>query len=483
MRGLKNCVCRRATAAQDLTGRAGITRTANKVEQPTREFSSTSDVIIHKLSSSRTGLRLASVDMRQDAGTCLIDQGKGDMAHRREPAMSRCIFSASAIAVAVLTSAIAHAQAQSSSDGQSIFRFDTFGDEQLWTDTLRLQEALKTVSPRTALSVGLKVDSDALPQKLIDDIKAGRVNLDDPAVTIQLLKRNAVIGVITDNAVKSVGITCALCHTQVDNSVAPGIGRRLDGWPNRTLDVGKIIALSPALTDAQKAPFLTWGPGFFDPRFQYFNGTIIVSQNNNPTLPVVIAPAFGLLGVNFETYTGDGQISYWNNYVGVTQMGGHGSFSDARIGISVTQTPDQVTPKLPALLQYQLSLQTPPPPDGSFNKGAAKRGEDVFNGPGRCATCHIPPLFTDVNNNKNNPNLPLLHSPGEVGQEAVYASRSATKIGYRTTPLRALWQHPPYFHDGSAPDLLAVVNHYNSVLMLGLTDRQKADLVEYLKTL
>ncbi|MFL6929218.1 MAG: hypothetical protein ACJ8FK_04855, partial [Xanthobacteraceae bacterium] len=246
MRGLKNCVCRRATAAQDLTGRAGITRTANKVEQPTKEFSATGDVIIHKLFSSRTGLRLASVDMRQDAGTCLIDQGKGEMAHRREPAMSRCIFSASAIAVAVLTSAIAHAQAQSSSDGQSIFRFDTFGDEQLWTDTLRLQEALKTVSPRTALSVGLKVDSDALPQKLIDDIKAGRVNLDDPAVTIQLLKRNAVIGVITDNAVKSVGITCALCHTQVDNSVAPGIGRRLDGWPNRTLNVGKIIALSPA---------------------------------------------------------------------------------------------------------------------------------------------------------------------------------------------------------------------------------------------
>jgi hypothetical protein len=271
--------------------------------------------------------------------------------------MSRCIFWASAIAVALLTSAVAHAQ--SSSEGQSIFRFDTFGGEQLYTDALRLQEALKNVSPRTALSVGLKVDSDALPAKLIDDIKAGRVNLDDPAVTIQLLRRNAVIGVITDNAVKRVGITCALCHSQVDNSVAPGIGKRLDGWPNRA----------------------------------------------------------------------------------------------------------------------------PPPPAGSFNKGAAKRGEDVFNGPGRCATCHIPPLFTDVNENKNNPNAPLLHSPGEVGQEPVYASRSATKTGYRTTPLRALWQHPPYFHDGSAPTLPAVVDHYDRVLMLGLTDRQKADLVEYLKTL
>jgi hypothetical protein len=172
--------------------------------------------------------------------------------------MSRCIFWASAIAVALLTSAVAHAQ--SSSEGQSIFRFDTFGGEQLYTDALRLQEALKNVSPRTALSVGLKVDSDALPAKLIDDIKAGRVNLDDPAVTIQLLRRNAVIGVITDNAVKRVGITCALCHSQVDNSVAPGIGKRLDGWPNRDLNVGAIIALSPAIAAEDKKPFLSWGP-------------------------------------------------------------------------------------------------------------------------------------------------------------------------------------------------------------------------------
>jgi len=396
--------------------------------------------------------------------------------------MSRCIFSAAAIAVAVLTSAVAHAQ--SSSDGQSIFRFDTFGDEQLWTDTLRLQEALKTVSPRTALSVGLKVDSDALPPEVINAIKAGQVNLDDPAVTRELLKRNAVIGVITDNAVKSVGITCALCHTQVDNSVAPGIGKRLDGWPNRDLNVGAIIALSPAIAD--KRPFQSWGPGKFDPRLQYFNGTSIVPLNS-PTLPVVIAPAFGLQGVKFETFTGDGPISYWNNYVGVTQMGGHGSFSDARVAISVTQRPDQVTSKLPALLQYQLSLQTPPPPAGSFNQAAARRGEDVFNGLGRCATCHIPPLFTDVNNNRNNPNLPLLHLPSEVGQDPRYASRSATKNNliskYRTTPLRALWQHPPYFHDGSAETLLDVVDHYDGVLMLGLTDKQKADLVEYLKTL
>jgi len=398
--------------------------------------------------------------------------------------MSRFIFSAAALSLAILTAASSNAQSQASPDGKSIFRFDTFGDEQLWTDTLQMQHALASVTPRTALSVGLKIDSDALPPELIDAIKAGQVNLDDPAVTIQLLKLNAVIGVIgkvvdPNNTLASVGVTCALCHSVVDNSVAPGIGKRLDGWPNRTLDVGAIIALSPAVTN--KAPFRSWGPGKFDARFQYFNGTSIVPLNS-PTLPVVIAPAFGLQGVKFETYTGDGVISYWNNYVGVTQMGGHGSFCDARVGICITQTPDQVTPKLPALLQYQLSLQTPPPPAKSFKNGAAKRGERVFNGAGRCATCHIPPAFTDVNN-ATDPNLPLLHSPGQEGQEPVYAARSATKTGYRTTPLRALWQHPPYFHDGSAPDLLAVVNHYNTVQMLGLTDKEKDDLVEYLKTL
>ena len=397
--------------------------------------------------------------------------------------MLRFMLSIAAMSIAFLASAVFHGQSQSSSDGQFIFRFDTFGDEQLWTDTLRMQDAISNVSPRTALSVGLKVDSDALPPELINALRAGQVNLDDPAVTIQLLKLNAVIGVIGkvlgNDRLATVGITCALCHSTVDNAIAPGIGRRLDGWANRTLNVGAIIALSPAVTD--KAPFQSWGAGKFDPRFQLFNGTSIVPLNS-PTLPVVIPSIFGLQGVNFETFTGDGPISYWNNYVGVTQMGGHGSFSDPRIGISITQHPDQVTPKLPALLQYQLSLQTPPPPAGSFNRVAARRGEDVFNGPGRCATCHIPPLFTDVNN-ASDPRLPLLHSPGEEGQEPVYASRSATKIGYRTTPLRALWQHPPYFHDGSAPDLMAVVNRYDALFNLGLTAKQKQDLVEYLKSI
>jgi len=399
--------------------------------------------------------------------------------------MSGFIASRLVAAAAILLFCIPHGQAENSdggNNGKSIFRFDTFGDEQLWTDTLQMQKILSTVSPRTALSVGLQVDSDALPPAVIDAIKAGQVNLDDPAVTVQLLALNAVVGVIgkvgPDNTLTTVGVTCALCHSTVDNSVAPGIGRRQDGWPNRALNVGAIIALSPAVTD--KKTFQSWGPGKFDARLQIFNGTTFVPQNS-PTDPAVIAPAFGLKHVVFETYTGDGVISYWNNYVGVTQMGGHGSFSDPRIGVSVTQTPDMVTPKLPPLLRYQLGLKTPDAPAGSFDEAAARRGRKLFNGVAECATCHKPPLFTDVLSGPDH-HVPFLHSPAEVGQDPVYASRSATQM-YRTTPLRALWQHPPYFHDGSAPDLLAAVNHYDSLFHLGLTDNQKADLVEYLKTL
>jgi mono/diheme cytochrome c family protein len=343
-----------------------------------------------------------------------------------------------------------------------------------------MQKAIAQVSPATALSVGLKVDSEALPPSVIDAIKAGQVDLNDPRVTVQLLKLNAVVGVIgkvvgANNNLATVGVTCALCHSTVDDSVAPGIGKRLDGWPNRTLNVGAIIALSPALTD--KSPYTSWGPGKYDARFHAFDGTTFIPLNS-PSLPTVIPPAFGLQGVGFETFTGDGPISYWNNYVGVTQMGGQGSFSDSRIGLSITQTPDLVTPKLPALLQYQLSLQTPAPPAGSFNRTAARRGAEVFNGAGRCASCHIPPTYTDVLSDP----APFLHAPSEIGADPVYASRSATGL-YRTTPLRALWQHPPYFHDGSARTLLDVVNHYNTVLGLGLTEKQKADLVEFLKTL
>jgi CxxC motif-containing protein (DUF1111 family) len=195
----------------------------------------------------------------------------------------------------------------------------------------------------------------------------------------------------------------------------------------------------------------------------------------------VIPPAYGLRGVTFETFTGDGTISYWNSYVGVSQMGGHGSFSDPRIGLNITQTPDMVTPKLPALLEYQLKLRAPEPPRGSFNRAAAQRGERLFSDAARCATCHTPPTFTDVLSGPD-PTVPFLHAPSEIGAVSDYASRTATKM-YRTAPLRGIWQHPPYFHDGRAPDLLAVVNHYDALFSLGLTASQKADLVEYLKSL
>jgi hypothetical protein len=224
----------------------------------------------------------------------------------------------------------------------------------------------------------------------------------------------------------------------------------------------------------------SWGPGKYDARHHAFDGTSLLILNT-PSIPTVIPPAYGLKDVGFETFTGDGPISYWNNYVGVTQMGGHGSFSDPRIGLTVTQKPDVVTPKLPALLAYQLSLPAPPPPPGSFNRTAAARGEIVFNGAGKCSSCHIPPTYTDVKSGPD-PRVPFLHAPAEIGADPLYAARSATGM-YRTTPLRALWQHAPYFHDGSAADLFAVVNHYDGVLSLGLTDAQKADLVEFLKSL
>lgn len=390
----------------------------------------------------------------------------------------------SAVAAYVLAISLTVAKAQSGGfDGKQVFRFDTFGDEQLWTETLQMQKAIAQVSPATALSVGLKVDSDALPASVINAIKAGQVNLNDPAVTLQLLKLNAVVGVMgkvvgTNNQLATVGVTCALCHSTVDDSVAPGIGKRLDGWPNRSLNVGAIIALSPALSD--KSPYTSWGPGKYDARFHAFDGKRFI-QLNTTSLPVLIPPAFGLQGVGFETYTADGPISYWNSYVAVTQMGGHGSFSDPRIGLRVKQLPDLVTPKLPALVQYQLSLQAPAPPAGSFDRTAAGRGQELFNGAAGCARCHMPPTYTDVLSGPD-PNVPFLHAPSEVGTEPDYASRTATGM-YRTTPLRALWQHPPYFHDGSAASLLDVVNHYDTQFRLGLTATQKADLVEFLKTL
>ena len=373
---------------------------------------------------------------------------------------------------------------QFDADGKNIFRFDTFGDEQLWTDVLRMHEVIPTIGPATALAVGLKVDVEALPRAVIDALRRGAVDLTNPAVTVELLRLNAVVGVKgTVNPagqLTKVGVTCALCHSSVDNSFAPGIGRRLDGWANTTLNVGAIAALSPALDEATKAEFRKWGPGKYDPRHHAFDGTNIIPLNT-PSLPVVIPPIYGLKGVGFETFTADGPISYWNSYVGVSQMGGRGSFSDPRIGLRIIQRPDLVTPKLAALLEYQLDLRTPKPARGSFNPEAAERGRALFRTQARCSTCHEGSRFTDVLSGPKR-GVPFLHDAAEVGMEPEYARRSATGQ-YRTTPLRGLQQHPPYFHDGSAPTLRAVVNHYDELFTLHLTAAQKADLVEYLKSL
>ena len=369
-------------------------------------------------------------------------------------------------------------------NGQAIFRYDTFGDEQLWTDVLRMHEVIATVPPTTALAVGLKVDVDALPRAVKAALRAGEVDLTNPAVTVELLRLNAVVGVqgqVNDlGQLTSVGITCALCHSSVDNSFAPGIGRRLDGWANIDLNVGAIVALSPALDAATKAEFNAWGPGKYDPRHHAFDGTNLLSLNT-PSLPIVLPPIYGLKGVGFETFSADGPISYWNAYVGVGQMGGQGTFHDPRIGLFITQTPDLVTSKLPALLDYQLSLRTPEPPKDSFDRQAANRGRRLFRNEAGCATCHQGPHFTDVLTGPSR-KVPFLHDPAEVGTDPAYALRTATGK-YRTTPLRGLWQHPPYFHDGSAPNLLAVVNHYDQLFGLNLTAVQKADLVEFLKSL
>jgi hypothetical protein len=223
--------------------------------------------------------------------------------------------------------------------------------------------------------------------------------------------------------------------------------------------------------------------GKYDPRHHAFDGTTLtILHKGSKSLPVVIPPIYGLKNVGFETYTGDGPISYWNSYVGVSQMGGQGNFSDDRIDLFIEQSPDLVTPKLAALFDYQVGLHTPKPPEGSFNRQAANRGRQLFQSHARCASCHSDPTtYTDVLSSPE-ATVPVLHEPTEIGTEPVYATRSATGK-YRTTPLRALWQHAPYFHDGSAADLPAVVEHYNTQFKLNLTAAQKGDLVEFLKSL
>lgn len=366
------------------------------------------------------------------------------------------------------------------SQGKQVFRHDTFGDETQWTDALRLHEVIRmAVDPATALAVGLKVDAEALPPAVARGIADGSISLTSPDTTVALLKLDAVVGLKAKvesiggkDVLTRIGVTCALCHSTVDDSFAPGIGRRLDGWPNRDLDPGRIIALSPALSPAQKAVYNSWGKGKYDPRFNL----------DGISSPQVIPPAYGLAGIARITSTGDGEdIAYWNRYVGVTQMGGHGTFSDPRIGVTVSHgTDDLISAKLPALQAYQLSLPAPAAPAGSFDPVAAARGEIVFRGAGNCASCHSGDEFTDANLR--------LHAPAEVVSEPEpdgapgYASRSATKQ-YRTAPLRGVWQHPPYFHNGSARTLADVAQAYNTRKSLGLSQAQVDDLVQFLKSL
>ena len=356
--------------------------------------------------------------------------------------------------------------------GQHIFRFDTFGDETLWTDTLRMHQIVdKQVQPLEALRLGLKVD--------LDKLHLGKFLLHNPLAasgTRELLRQNAVVGLQAsfdkDGHIARLGVTCALCHSTVDNALLPGIGHRLDGWANRDLDVGAIIALSPTLSAQQKSVYRSWGKGKYDPRYNQdgLNG------------PQLIPPAYGLAGLHRITSTGDGdEIAYWNRYVGVTQMGGHGTFVESRTGVNVTNgTDDLISAKLPALQAYQLSLPAPTPPARSFNARAAQRGKALFDGAAGCAECHNGPAFTDANTR--------LHPPSEVvsGPEAdgipSYASRSATRE-YRTAPLKGVWQHPPYFHNGSAPTLEAVVATYNNRKALGLSEADIADVAHYLKSL
>jgi len=360
-------------------------------------------------------------------------------------------------------SLVAGAQDAPLGDGQKIFRYDTFGDEQLWTDKLGLHKVVEEkVDPTTALKVGLKVDADALPPGTLE-----KADLKDPKTTVALLKLNAVVGlkaeVDANNHITKLGVTCALCHSTVDDAVKPGIGHRKDGWPNRDLDVGKIISLSPALTAEQKKVYTSWGPGKYDPRY---------NQDGKNT-PLVLPPAYGLAKVKNETYTAEGPISYWNAYVAVTQMGGQGNFSDAKLKIDVKHSPDLVTPKLAALRAYQHSLAAPPPPPGSYDSAKAARGRALFDQ--KCASCHVGHSGTDNDSGK-------LHRSDETGLDGAYAARTRTGA-WRTTPLRGLWQHPPYFHDGSAKTLEEVVEHYEKVRKLGLSEAQQNDLVEFLKTL
>lgn len=394
-------------------------------------------------------------------------------------------------------------------EGRHSFRFDTFGDEQFWGGTLHLHKAIEGaqfggvgpgVSPATALALGLKVDVDALPGSVIHALEARQVNLNDPAVTLALMKLNAVVGVTgrfnANGSLRSMGVQCALCHSTVDNALAPGIGHRLDGWANRDLNVGAIIAASPDLqpladllstTPATVRTVLTsWGPGKFDAEL-ILDG--IAFRPDGKSAATLIPPAFGLAGVNLHTWTGWGSIPYWNGFVANLEMHGKGNFYDPRLDDAV-QFPiaannrfghvhndvDLISPKLPALHSYQLSMPAPAPPAGSFDRDAAARGKVLFAGKAQCNSCHVPPTFTEPGWN--------LHKGAEVCIDDFQADRSPDHA-YRTTPLNGVWTHAKggFYHDGRFANLMAVVNHYDSCFSLGLSAPEKADLVQYLQSL
>jgi hypothetical protein len=392
------------------------------------------------------------------------------------------------------------------SQGKQTFRFDTFGDEAFWGGTLQLNKTIAGaqhggvgpgLSPKAALGLGLKVDVDALPESVRQGIVNGTVNLDDPATTLALLKLNAVVGVKgvfdSNGTLNSVGIECALCHSTVDNSLAPGIGHRLDAWANRDLNVGGIIGFAPNLrpiatllrTDVATVHKVlnAWGPGKFDAEL-FLDGKAF--QPNGRSSATLIPPAFGLAGINLHTYTGWGSIPYWNAFVAVLEMHGQGTFFDPRLDNAkqfpiaaangfghVVAKPDLVTPMLPGLQAYQLSLKAPAPPPGSFDPVAAARGKALFDGQAECSTCHVPPIFTEPGWN--------LHPGSQIGIGNFEANRSPTHM-YRTTPLAGLWTHQKggFYHDGRFPTLLAVVKHYNKVFHLRLTRAEENDLVQYL---
>ena len=399
--------------------------------------------------------------------------------------------------------------AQQLAEGRNTFRFDTFGDEDFWGGALGLHKAIAGsvnggvgpgLSPKAALALGLKVDARALPGSIVGAIRSGRANLDDPAVTLALLKANAVVGVRVftnrQGAIESVGITCALCHSTVDNSFAPGIGARLDGWANRDLNVGEIIAFAPSVApfseilgvDAAtvRTVLKSWGPGKFDAELLLDGKAFRPDGKSAATL---LPPAFGLAGVNLHTWTGWGSVTHWNAFVAVLEMQGKGTLFDPRLDDAskfplaaknnfghTAHTPDLVTPKLGALQFYQLAIAAPTPPKGSFDARAAELGKALFNGKARCASCHVPPLYTEPGFN--------LHKPEDIGIDAFQAQRGP-EDGYRTSPLRGLWTHSTggFYHDGRFSSLRAVVDHYDAFLHLGLSHDEKHALCEFLKSL